>query len=368
MRAHQMHFALIPGDAVSNHILEIDDRLKAWGLETSIYAGYIAPEMAGCARPEAEYLSHLHAPDDLLIYHYGLYSPNLRYFQASRGRKVLVYHNITPAFYFQGWSREQELLCDVGRRALPGLADCDLALGVSDFNRRELVEAGFDEARTGVLPIFLTQGRFDALPINHHLFEDLRGGGTVNFLIVGRIVPNKAVEDAIRILAVYRQAINANSRLIVVGSRYLPTYDAALDALVADLDLGDAVTFTGLVSDTDLKTYYQAADLYLQTSHHEGFCVPLLESMHFGLPILARKAGAVPETLGNAGVIFTGLGYEEVAEMAHLLVTDEDLRAHVVARQRVRLADFAPGRVEATLHEILVRLGVLCPREAKPYD
>ncbi|MCL7453826.1 MAG: glycosyltransferase [Anaerolineae bacterium] len=359
MRVHQMHFALIPGDAISNHILDIDARLRDWGLETSIYAGHIAPELASSARPEGEYGAHLNASEDLLIYHYGLYSPGIRYFQATHARKVLVYHNITPARYFQGWSREQAMLCAAGRRALPGLARCDMALGDSEFNRQELVRAGFDETRTAVLPIFVPRDRLDALPVYQSLLARLRSSGAVNFLTVGRIVPSKAVEDVIRIFAVYHRTINPNSRLLIVGSRYLPHYDAALDALVADLHLGDVVTFTGLVSDTDLKTYYQAADLYLHASHHEGFCVPLLESMHFGVPILARKAGAVPETLGNAGLLFTQLGYEEVAEMGHLLLTEEALRARVIAMQRERLADFAPQRVEAKLKGILQGLGIL---------
>ena len=356
MRIHQMHSGLIPGDAVSNHILEIDARLRAWGFETTIYARYIAPGLADRARPDHEYLAYLRASSDLLIYHYSLYSPTVRYFQATRGHRALIYHNITPARYYRGWDREQELLCAVGRRTLPGLRDCDLALGDSDFNRRELVEAGFDETRTGVLPIFLTQDRFEELPPNRPLLDRLRAGDTVNFVTVGRIAPSKAIEDAIRIFAVYHRAINPDSRLWIVGSRYLPRYNAALDSLIADLDLEKAVTFTGLVSDADLKTYYQAADLYLHASRHEGFCVPLIESMYFGLPILARKAGAVPETLGQAGVLFTRLGYEQVAEMAHLLVSDPDLRAQVIARQKERLADFAPARVEAKLREILVRL------------
>jgi glycosyltransferase involved in cell wall biosynthesis len=354
-----MHFALIPGDAISNHMIEIDDRLRAWGFESSIYAGHIDPQVAGRARPEWEYLPHLHSRDDLLIYHYGLYSPGMRYFQASRNQKILIYHNITPARYFRGWSRELELLCDVGRSALSGLAGCNLALGDSEFNRQELVEAGFDPAQTGVLPIFLSQDRFEALPTNRPLLERLQRDKVTNLITVGRVVPSKAIEDAIRIFAVYHRAINPNSRLFIVGSRYLATYDAALDALVADLGLGQAVTFTGRVSDADLRTYYQAADLYLHTSHHEGFCVPLLESMHFGLPILARKAGAVPETLGDAGVLFTELGYEEVAEMAHLLVDDEALRARIIARQRGRLDDFAPTRVQARLRAILGRLGLI---------
>jgi len=139
----------------------------------------------------------------------------------------------------------------------------------------------------------------------------------------------------------------------------VPAYSTALEALVANLGLGDAVRFPGRALGGTLKAYYQAADLYLCASHHEGLCVPLVESMHFGLPILARKAAAVPETLGDAGVLFTRLGYVEVAEMAHLLLTDEALRSQVVAKQRERLQDLTPSRVEAKLRHILARLGVL---------
>ena len=365
MRVHQMHFGFIPGDAISNHMLEIDARLRAWGFESHIYAQHIAPEMQDRARPDYDYLAYLHSTDDLLIYHYGLYSPTVRYFQATRARRMLVYHNITPARYYRGWNRELELLCDVGRRTLPSLRDCDLALGDSEFNRRELIAAGFDESRSDVLPIFLAQARFEVLPLNRPLLDQLRAKDAVNILAVGRIAPNKAIEDVIRIFAVYHRAINPHSRLLLVGSRYLPRYDAALDALVADLGLEGAVTFAGLVSDADLKTYYQAADLYLHASQHEGFCVPLIESMYFDLPILARKAGAVPETLGQAGVLFTRLGYEQAAEMAHLLISDPDLRAQVVARQRERLQDFSPARVEAKLRDILARLHLL-PNSKQP--
>jgi glycosyltransferase involved in cell wall biosynthesis len=360
VKIHQISYGLIPGDAISNHVLEVDRRLRAWGLESYIYAQHVAPELAGRIRPDGEYVPYLRDSEDLLIYHYGIYSPNLRYFRATYGRRILVYHNITPAHFSRGWDREQELLCDAGRRALPSLAECDLALADSDFNRLELVEAGLPEQKTDVLPIFLNQSHFDAAPTVEPLMAAIRQPGMTNLLTVGRVAPNKAMEDIIRIFAVYHRAINPNSRLYIVGSRYLPVYDAALDALVADLDLEDAVVFAGLVTAFgELKTYYQAADLYLHASHHEGFCVPLIESMYFGLPILARRAAAVPETLGTSGILFNRLGYEEVAEMAHLLITDKALRAQVVSRQRERLQHLSPSRVETKLRKLLVHLGVL---------
>jgi glycosyltransferase involved in cell wall biosynthesis len=360
VKIHQISYGLIPGDAISNQVLEIDRRLRDWGLEADIFAQHVATELADRVRPDREYIDHLRDSEDLLIYHYGIYSPNMRYFRATKGRRILVYHNITPARYFRGWDRDQELLCDAGRRTLLNLAECEHALADSEYNRLELVEAGLPEERTDVLPIFLSQAHFESNPVVESLMKAIRQTGTTNFLTVGRVAPNKAMEDVIRIFAVYHRAINPNSRLYIVGSRYLPKYDAALDALVTSLDLEDAIVFTGLLTDfSRLKTYYQAADIYLHASHHEGFCVPLIESMYFGLPILARRAAAVPETLGTSGILFNRLGYEEVAEMAHLLITDEALRAQIVHRQRERLQHFAPSRVEAQLKEILVRLRIL---------
>jgi glycosyltransferase involved in cell wall biosynthesis len=232
-------------------------------------------------------------------------------------------------------------------------------LGDSEFNRRELVESGFASERTAILPVFLSQDDLGKIPINQTLLQQLRGNASVNLLFVGRIVPSKAIEDLVRIFYVYHRAINPQSRLYLVGSRYVESYDRQLDILVDALGLGDSVRFTGLVSLSDLRTYYQAADLYLHASRHEGFCVPLVESMYFGVPILARKAAAVPETLGGAGVLFTQLRYAEIAEMADLLISDDGLRQRIIHRQKERLLQLGPEQAEAALRQELARLELL---------
>ena len=94
MKVHQICYGLIPGDAISNHVIEIDRRLRAWGIETAMYAQNVAPQMGARARPDYEYAAHLQDPDHLLIYHYAIYSPNVRYFQATQGRRIFSYHNI----------------------------------------------------------------------------------------------------------------------------------------------------------------------------------------------------------------------------------------------------------------------------------
>src|SRR5256884_9752166 len=69
------------------------------------------------------------------------------------------------------------------------------------------------------------------------------------------------------------------------------------------LGLENAITLTGSVTIEQLVAYYRGATAFLTLSDHEGFCVPLLEAMRSDLPIVAHAAGAIPETLGDAGVL-----------------------------------------------------------------
>jgi len=344
------------GDAVSNHVIEIDKILKSWGHETDIFSGYIAPEMTKRVRPDHEYLSYVNNPNVWLIFHYSVYNPNISLFQRTKGKRILIYHNITPPHFFKGWDEKIYFECDLGYRALSHLSECDFAWGDSEFNRQALLEAGFESSKTGVLPIILSDTYYESLSHNDDLDTKLQYSQQTIWLAVGRVVPNKGLDDIIRLFYVYNRAINAQSHLYIVGSRYISTFNAALDKLVTELNLQNDVTFTGRVTDSELITYYQNADMYVTASHHEGFCIPLIESMYFGVPILARKNTAIPETLGGAGILFTDLGYHVVAEMAHLLVTDIELRQHVIQTQKNRLKDFSFSNAESILRDVLEKL------------
>jgi glycosyltransferase involved in cell wall biosynthesis len=246
----------------------------------------------------------------------------------------------------------------MGRLLLKQLQQSDLAIGVSNFNRQELVDVGFNAAKTAVVPIFLPVDIWQTLPVDTTLQATLRHPGKTNWLAVGRLAPNKAIEDIIRLFHVYKNQINPQVHLYLVGSQSIKTYVAALKELVVALDLTEYVTFPGRVSDQQLKTYYQNSHLFISASQHEGFCVPLIESMFFGLPILARKATAVPETLGQAGVLFNQLGHLEVAQTAHLMLTDPAFRQQIIATQQQRLQAFLPEAVEARLQDALRQIGI----------
>ena len=174
----------------------------------------------------------------------------------------------------------------------------ELALGDSEFNRQELEALGF--APTGVLPIAVDTAGMTT-PRRIPSLEKILGDGLINILFVGRIVPNKQIEDHIRLAEVYKRYVDSYYRFVFVG-RYdaVPRYYNAIRAMILQYQmLPERFLFPGAVTDAELAAYYRWADVYVSMSEHEGFCVPLVEAMATDVPVLAYAAGAVPETLGG---------------------------------------------------------------------
>jgi glycosyltransferase involved in cell wall biosynthesis len=267
--------------------------------------------------------------------------------------RILQYHNVTPAAYFAPYDPALFRLASLGRSELSTLVGhVDLALGDSDYNRRELVSLGFE--RTGVFPIAVDTSRVTQ-PVSRPSLETMLDDGLVNFLFVGRIAPNKKIEDHIRLAEVYKRYVDAYYRFIFVG-RYdvVPRYYATIRAMMSEYRLlQDRFIFTGPVPDAELAVYYRHAAVYISLSEHEGFCVPLLEAMAADVPVLAYAAAAVPDTLGGAGVQFAPKDLEVAAELLGTLAFDDDVRAKVIAGQRARLADFGDERMTNELGRIL---------------
>jgi glycosyltransferase involved in cell wall biosynthesis len=270
--------------------------------------------------------------------------------------RVLLYHNVTPAAYFAPYDAGLFRLAVLARQELASLVGhVDLALGVSEFNRQELDALGFSP--TGVLPLAVDTARLTGAarrPAIERLFDD----ELVNFLFVGRIAPNKKIEDHIFFAEHYKRYVDAYYRFIFVG-RYdaVPRYYAMIRALISEFKmLEERFIFTGPVPDAELAAYYRHAAVYLSMSEHEGFCAPLVEAMAADVPILAYAAAAVPETLGGAGVQFAPKDLEQAAELAGALVFDESFRTAVVAGQRRRLADFSDARILRDLTRVIESL------------
>jgi len=341
------------GDAIGDSARRVRDLLRALGHESELFAVSIDDALQGDVRTFSDPAA---GRGDVTIFHYALPSPMTDAFAALTGGRVLQYHNVTPAAYFANYDPALFRLASLGRRELATLVGrVDLALGDSEYNRRELDALGFD--RTGVFPIAVDTARVTRRTRRPAL-EQMLDDGLVNFLFVGRIAPNKKIEDHIKLAEEYKRYVDAYYRFIFVG-RYdvVPRYYATVRALMSELRLlNDRFIFTGPVSDEELAVYYQHAAVYISLSEHEGFCVPLVEAMAADLPVLAYAAAAVPDTLGGAGVQFAPKDLEYAAELLGALAFDDALRADVIAGQRRRLADFGDARISRELAALLQSL------------
>ncbi|HET9050056.1 MAG TPA: glycosyltransferase [Candidatus Dormibacteraeota bacterium] len=350
MRAvHQLLPVYSVGDAIGGAVLRTRGWLRDAGFASDVFAERWDHRLE--ARPARDLLGLLGA-GDALMYHLSIGSPAAAVFEACAGVRVIVYHNITPARYYEGTSQEVAYWIDRGRADLRRLVpQADLVVGVSRFNLEECLPLG--PRRTAVVPP----------PVD---LERLRPRTAVpsrppRILAVGRIAPNKRHDTLVRALAALRATALPDAVLVVAGGSYdTGVHLGRLRDLAARLGVSDAVEMPGTpIPDERLGAEYARASVLASASEHEGFFVPALEAMALEVPVVAAAEGAVPETVGGAGLLVDGRDPLVWAATLARAISDTRLRAELVSRGRRRLAEMAGERVRATLLATLAESGVV---------
>jgi len=330
---HQVLATLGYGDAIGNEVLGIQRVLRNAGYESEIFVQTADPRLEDLTLDYRDLPEASH-PDNILIHHFSIGSRASRLAYALPDRMVLIYHNITPPEYFVDINKELVRLCFRGRRELALYkARCDLALGDSAYNKQELAALGFSPA--GVLQVVPGFDHLEGPP--DYTFAGAFDDEWVNVLFVGRVIPNKRFEDVIRAFHAYKTYFNPRSRLLLVGAHAgFERYLTMLHEFTARLGARD-VHLVGHVSNEELTAYYELADIFVCASEHEGFCVPLIESFHMGVPVLAYAATAVPSTMDGAGVLYTTKDPMYLAGLINAVVDDRQLAARIVDGQYAAL-------------------------------
>jgi len=341
-QVHQVLATLGYGDAIGHEVLGIQRVLRQAGYESDIFVETADPRLESLTRDYRE-LRDVSHPDNVLIHHFSICARASRIAYSLPDRMMLVYHNITPPKYFINIHGLLVHLCYGGRRELTAyVSRCSLAVGDSEYNRQELEAAGFEP--TGVLPVVPDFSHLDVTP-DRIIAGDFDDAWT-NILFVGRVIPNKRIEDLIRFFHVYRSRHNIRARLLIVGSYGgFEAYLSMLRRLVSRLGTPD-VHFIGQVSNEELTAFYDVADLFLCASDHEGFCVPLVEAFYKRIPVMAYAAAAVPATMDGAGVLYDDKDPGLVAALMDAVLSDPEAQEVILASQdqalaRLRARDFA---------------------------
>ena len=346
---HQLTPGFAYGDAISNQAILIRELLKSKGYKSEIFTEHLDPLMTHEANL---FKDGKGIKEDVgLIYHHSIGAGLTDFVINHPGSKSLIYHNVTPPELVRDVDPElakklEQGLTDLGRLA----PHFPVSAGDSRFNSSELEENGFTSPI--VLPICVAPEKWN-IQADPNMMARLQDGKD-NFLFVGRLVANKCQHDLIEAFAVYR-SMYGNCRLILVGGFIEEEgYYQFLIKQVRSRGLEGDVLFTGKIPDSTLHACYRCSHLYWSMSEHEGFGVPLIESMWFDVPVLAYKSSAVPETMAEGGLLFTDKqDVNQLAATARLLIHDQEVRSKVISGQRKRRKDFLPEAIEPQLSALV---------------
>jgi L-malate glycosyltransferase len=354
LRIDQFLPSFAPSDAIGNHALQTRRALRQAGFESDIWAEEIHGGVRHEARPYLEYASGGRSRADALLYHASTHSA-MADFIGSRPEPVLIdYHNITPSRFFARWEPRVAAAMDEARVELRGLAAVtELAVADSPYNEAELVEIGY--RRTAVCPLLVDFDAFDAPPDPRAMtrIERRRAKGGSRWLFVGRVSPNKCQHELIGAFAAYRRLFDPRAHLTLVGGMTSRLYYRALYRLVAELDLNGSVEIVDSVPFGDLLAYYRTADAFVCLSEHEGFCIPVMEAMHLGVPVIAYAAAALPDTVAGGGILLADKDPLVVACAVERILSDVKLRDGLVDSGRIRVEEFTLARTSKSMVETL---------------
>jgi glycosyltransferase involved in cell wall biosynthesis len=353
--------SLSPGDAVGNDILHMAHLFRGQGHTVAVFADHVGEVTEPChsIHRAASFLGS--DTSTMLVYHHSIECANgVALVRRARCRRVVRYHNVTPAHYFVGLSEECTEDCRRGRQQVAELAQarCDLYLCDSAFNQSELLDQGVPAERCAVLPPFHRIEELAAVAPDPEVVDACSDGRT-NLLFVGRLAPNKEHAALIDAFALYHHHHDRDSRLLLIGKEdtRLQRYAAVLRKQVRRVAVDGSVTIAPAPTDASLKAYYACADVFVVASEHEGFCVPLVEAMALGLPIVGYKTPAILETVGKAGIVWEDrsawLMAEAVAHLKHEPAVHAELRERGKRRYQER---FTNQHTERQFFAALARL------------
>ncbi len=348
---HQLLVSATDGDAVSSATFEAQRVLAQVG-PSKIVSRYMAPSVT--SRVVGLRNAYVETdPMDPFIFHGSIGQAEVhRFVESHPGPTILQYHNITPSSFFVEHDPVFAQILDQGRSEIARMRHrFDAAWADSSFSADELTHMGFQNV--AVCPLIIDTATLTAAPdhvplVNHLATED----GPV-LLFVGQLLPHKRPDLLIQAFHLLVSHHLPHARLILVGPHRNPTYQRAIVDLVRELGLSRCWV-AGELSTSELATMYRHATAFVTASEHEGFCVPLVEAMAFGVPIVASARAAIPETLGAGGLLLPAdAGPQLWCEAMLAVCTDARVRADLQRASTARGAAFAPDHARRTLVERL---------------
>ncbi len=342
---HQLVAGFTVGDAISNEALALQNMFKSWGYTSEVFCEKrkVNGAIRCMVKDVSEILPNI-SEEDIIVLHLSIGAFVNELFTNLPCKKVVRFHNITPPPFFRGINEVVAAQSELGYKQLDLIANCAMkAIAVSSFNAAELKKRGY--TNVDVIPLLVEDKILFPDP-DADILQQLNKDGYYNVIFVGRGAPNKRIEDLLCFFHYLQLGYEGKFRFFHIGSYIgFERYQMYIEAMSKRLGLKNCV-FTGPVTQNELAAYYKTAHLFLSMSEHEGFCVPLLESMAYQVPVMAYASSAIPDTLNGAGVLFFEKNWQVLAEMAYIIMKDEHMRSSIIQLQNKRWQDYKAIPIE----------------------
>ncbi len=256
---------------------------------------------------ENELTRIMDAEENLIIYHHSVnWEYGERLIKKIKAKLIFRYHNITPPEFFKPYNDFHYEQCDKGRKQTNRLVnDYKNALWIVDsiYNGEDLKNV--DQSQISVCPPFNKIKEWARGIPDEEVLKTLLNDKRINLLFVGRVAPNKGHLFMIDILQNYCVNFGTDIILRIIGKfdEGLPGYNQEIENRISKYGLENNIEFIGEINDALLTSYYLGSDIFLCTSEHEGFCVPIPEAQYFDLPVIARATSAITETIGKNQIV-----------------------------------------------------------------
>ena len=349
----QLVVGAAPGDAITRSAALLRSELLAHG-PCDLYALHREGEMLEQVRPLDE-LPGRRNRDRPLVFHASIGAWPVFEAVDHEDRLILVYHNISPPEFFVEFANDVADDLIRGRWELERIRDrVELAIADSEYNAEELEALGYTDIRV-IAPTPDVDRLNRVIPDPRMLHRIASWGADPLILCVAQQLPHKRIERVLAAVAVLQQEHLPEARVAIVGVDRFAKYSTALRAMGRTLGLREP-QFTGRVTDAELSALYLRARAFLTLSEHEGFCVPVVEAMATGVPVVASDRAAIPSTVGDAGIVIDDPDDPMlVAGVLHRVLTDTTMRHVLLGRGMARAKELSaattlPRLVEAVTH------------------
>ena len=267
------------------------------------------------------------------------------------GKVIDTIHDLTYLRYPETMSTSNLIRLQEGVQR--SLACSDRVVVNSEFVKTEVVrELGFDESLIDVIYPAAVEDNADDLPQEY--LKEKWGIDKPYVLYLGTIEPRKNTNRLIQAYERMSRELEHPPMLVLAGGKGWKSEETYR---LAESTLPGQILFTGYINASEKRLLYQNARLFAFPSLYEGFGMPVLEAMRYGIPVVCSSSSSLPEVAGDGARFVAPTDVDDIANALLEVYTDSARAEELSLRGRVQAERFSWDRSAEKLMKVYQRLG-----------